>query len=110
MRTGIVLLTKGNIVLKLNRELWLSDVSLKTSQLNIADFITCDFEKYSSLTAESQQQCSSFLQAIQEREIAHGSKGMLTIFKWPKHLIVLNFVNSGITINKMAKVFITLIS
>ena len=38
------------------------------------------------------------------------SKGMLTIFKWPKHLIVLNFVNSGITINKMAKVFITLIS
>ena len=37
-------------------------------------------------------------------------KGMLTIFKWPKHLIVLNFVNSGITINKMAKVFITLIS
>ena len=37
-------------------------------------------------------------------------KGMLTIFKWPKHLIVLNFVNSGITINKMAKVLITLIS
>ena len=40
----------------------------------------------------------------------HSNKGMLTIFKWPKHLIVLNFVNSGITINKMAKVFITLIS
>ena len=30
--------------------------------------------------------------------------------KWPKHLAVLNFVNSGITINKMAKVLITLIS
>ena len=38
------------------------------------------------------------------------SKSILTIFKWPKHLIVLNLVNSGITINKMAKVLITLIS
>ena len=44
------------------------------------------------------------------RTLAMESKGMMTIFKWPKHLIVLNFVNSGITINKMAKVFITLIS
>ena len=39
-------------------------------------------------------------------------KGILTICKWPnsKHVIILYFVNSGITINKMAKVLITLIS
>ena len=36
-------------------------------------------------------------------------KGILTICKWPKQLVVLNFVNSGITINRMAKVLITLI-
>ena len=35
---------------------------------------------------------------------------MLTIRKWPKYLIVLNFVNSDITINKIAKVLVTLIS
>ena len=34
----------------------------------------------------------------------------LTICKWRKHLVVLNFVNSGITINKMVKVLIILIS
>ena len=38
------------------------------------------------------------------------SKGMLTICKWPKDLIVLNLVKSGRIINKMAKVLITLIS
>ena len=30
----------------------------------------------------------------------------MMIYKWPKHLIVLNFVNSGSIINKMAKVFV----
>ena len=43
--------------------------------------------------------------------LSHFIKGMLMICKWPSmHLIVLNFVNSSITINKMAKVLITLIS
>ena len=37
-------------------------------------------------------------------------KVILTICKWPKHLIILNFVNSGIIINKVAKVLSTLIS
>ena len=41
--------------------------------------------------------------------ILYGSastKGILTICKWPRHLIFLNLVKSGIT-NKMAKVSIT---
>ena len=33
-----------------------------------------------------------------------------SICNWPKHLVVLNFANSGITIIKMVKVLITLIS
>ena len=37
-------------------------------------------------------------------------KGILMISKWPKHLIVLIFVHSGIAKIKMAKVFITLIN
>ena len=37
-------------------------------------------------------------------------KDMLMICKWPRSLIVLNLVNSDITINKMAKVSITFIS
>ena len=40
----------------------------------------------------------------------HFTKGMPMICKWPRHLIVLNFVNSGITINKMDKVLITFVS
>ena len=31
------------------------------------------------------------------------TKDILTICKWPKHLIVLSVINSGITINKMVK-------
>ena len=42
-------------------------------------------------------------------QCTHQIKGILTICKWPKQLVVLNFVNSGITINRMAKVLITLI-
>ena len=37
-------------------------------------------------------------------------KRMLKICTWPKHLILLNLINSDITINKMAKVLITFIS
>ena len=38
------------------------------------------------------------------------SKGILTICKWSKHLGVLNFINSSITMNKIAEELITLIS
>ena len=50
---------------------------------------------------------------IRQRLLKIGTfpKGILTTCKWPRHLVVLNFVNSGITIIKMAnaKALITLI-
>ena len=38
------------------------------------------------------------------------AKSILEICKWPRHLTVLSLVNSGITINKVAKMLIALIS
>ena len=75
--------------------------------------MTIPFRKPSTCLGESAVlfECSPHVSVVfSGSQISCMNKGMMTIFKWPKHLIVLNFVNSGITINKMAKVFITLIS